>query len=110
LLHHRVLDVCRLNALVLDEVLNLPERHNTVCVSALALLAGTRKGASKAVAALIRDSITTTVHSETEVDLLRIKAVEPEGNRVGVNLTDIGLTADDTSKSLDIFVPGTVEI
>jgi hypothetical protein len=110
LLHHSILQVCRLNTLILNKLLDLTKRHDTVSVSTLSLLARTGKVASKSITALVRDGVTTTVHSETEVDLLGVKTVEPERNGVIANLTDVGLAANDLAESSDIRVPRTVEI
>lgn len=110
LLHHSIFQVRRLDTLVLDKVLDLAKGHDTIRVSAFSLLARSGKAASEGIAALVLDGITTTVHGETEVDLLRVQAVEPKGNSVVTDLSDISLTANNLAKSLDIRVPRTVEI
>lgn len=110
LFHHSILQVRRLDTLVLDKVLDLAKGHDTVRVSAFSLLARSGKAASEGITALVLDGITTTVHSKTKVDLLRVQAIEPKGNSVVTDLSDISLTANNLAKSLDIGVPRTVEI
>ena len=110
LLHHGLLEIDRLDALVFDEVLDLTERHDTVRVSAFTLLARTYEGAPEAVTALVSDGVAAAIHSKTEVNLLRIKSIEPERNGVVANLTNISLATDDLSKSSNILIPETVKI
>ena len=101
LLHHGVLEISRLDTL-LDEVLDLAKRHDTIRVGALSLPTGTSEGTSKILAAWVRHSVTATVHSKTEVDLLGIEAGEPERDGVVVDFTDIGLSADDLTEGQNI--------
>jgi hypothetical protein len=110
LLHHSILQVCRLDALVLDKVLDLSKGHDTIRISAFSLLARSGKATSEGIAALILDRITTTVHGETKVDLLRVQAVEPERNSIVTDLADIGLATNDLAESPNIGVPGTMKV
>lgn len=110
LLHHSILQVRRLDTLVLDKVLDLAKGHDTIRVSAFSLLARSGKATPKSIAALVCDSVTTTVHSQTKVDLFRVQAVEPKGNSVVTDLSDISLATNNLAESSDIGVPRTVEI
>ena len=62
LLHHRVAVEARRQVLLLDELLDLQERHDAVLVGALGRLAGACKGASERVAAGIYNEWSVDMH------------------------------------------------
>lgn len=105
LLHHGVGEVFWHETPLLDQSLDVAERHESGVVCAFCGLAGAGELAADGGAFGVRDCVASSVVGYSEVYFRGVDAVEPEGEEGGGDFADVGLAADD-----GCCVPWTVEV
>ena len=94
LLHHRVSVVLRRQVLLLDELLDLHQRHNAFVVGAGAWIAGPGEGAERFVAGLVLQGVAAAVERQPKVDLGGVQLGKPKGQAVVCDFADVCLAAN----------------